>query len=801
MLDDLKNKLIVELFSRDFAWWIQRLEKTQRRNGRVSWQYENGTEQFSPNFWESYGYSKDNSPNNSVLALVTKDDQPKVIKLLKHARQGEENPQVATVKFITKQRKTKLVEVYTRLIKRNGHRYVASIHSNVRETVIKNTILDKLKCLVFIKRFDLEANQFQFVYANDQMLSVLGADTLHDVIGASDGDFISDESQIEGFKKQDFKVLTAAHEEFILPREEVLQTKSQTSPLRLMTFKLPYEENGERLVLGISFQTTPITDMTRILVNSVDNGIYVKDEERRYVAVNRQFCKIMGASKESELLHHTFGEAIENLKTLGKIQNQDFSQLVSVVDEEDRNVLMGSDSTTIRTASFHDNAEWITEKKPHQSNGEQYILGTISPMSSGPLANLLNYSPQCVCLKRVNFGKPIGDENRTCYVWGNREFLAKHKLESVSDLEGLTDFDLWKHDHQHARAFQRKDEKIISLFQSLRRSESWKTLDSYSQWQEVVKQLKIAECWEYRRNEVLPDGSEIIVQTTKWIRVINDQWFIVVVFSDVTFAESELHQYHKWTVHSIRNAIGPIDFAITHLQDYKSSNPSPNSNIDQALDCLLDFYDSSEKYLHRLRDTLRLDLKFDYCRPSQLLGELLNEVDKTKRRSRRQLQIEVDEPSFDLPHKIKVDTGFMQQVFAEILLNAEKATSRRREEMRSFKNRGIDSKIVYASGWNIVNYHYTGKVNVYARLCKKRKSFSITFQDDGIASANLEAKQELLNHFDTSIDGNRQPFGNERLGLAFCNHVLEKHDGRLLRPKVKTDGTEISIKLPLIAID
>jgi len=783
--------VLTEMLSVHHGWWCDEIIE-KRFKGRIRYSLKKNP-YYSPSFLRLYGYSKEDISLDNV---VSEAYQPVVIDEMKKAMQPGFTGTTGTIIAKTASGTEKLVEVYVRRIELENCVLLASLHSDLTVATdqqwIDRTVLRSLQAFVFVKKWDEDSKRFVFTYMNPKLSEILGVNPSTQVQGMADADFFYDDAQQRGFHEADETVANSESDDLVLVREETISPHSPNTgePLghfRLLTFKTPYwpPSNGQRTgpweVLGVAVDVTSVTDVLRAVADKSDDALYIKDSRLRYQYVNKRFLELIGAESDLQVLNRTFPDALQSLGELGLIGSPNrHKDLESMVAKEDRRVLSGEPTRSIRTALLNPGPEWLSAKQPirDQSGRVSHILGVTSELFPGRLGDLLDKIPQCLAVKK--YCEPeYSTDGQFKYVWANKSFLNLHGLRSASEIIGKTDFDFWS--ESQANEYRLKDQQVVNLFFELAAAPGWNSLSKDERWRRLSEALRKSECWEYREGQRSGRTSRML-QTTKWAESIEgaETIFVVVVYSDLTRGTPEQRRYQEMTAHNIKGAVAPVAVASEHLTAALQSETISEEAIMEALECLNDASENVALITAHHMDLLRMNISCSPVRVADLVAIAEREASKCSRLWDGEFKVD-----YGADHKKMLtlcDKAFVQFVIAEFFLNAAKAVDRR------------IAKTQHRSLIEEVKEDYFGQVTV-SFMCRDG-TLRVEFCDNGIACVSENERKKLYAAVEEADSNPFQPY-LVSLGLPFCFVAIKEQQGDI-EVKSETSGTTFVVSLPIM---
>ena len=478
-----------------------------------------------------------------------------------------------------------------------------------------------------------------------------------------------------------------------------------------------------------------------------------------------QGTDITGATFEQVLdmiVNATGNEGTKKLKH--DVDSELIQKLKRDVLNEDERVLSNQIVRVHRPATFADNRMWNTHKMPiYDAEGTvTHILGIsrVADDWAGIHERIWNSVPQCICIKNDEF-KVI-----RC----NRSYARRHE-KSPELTCNLTDHDFWPENKfpGQAKAYREKDEEILNIV-------AGKTLEEAQRaWEAQASQFT-----EFQESQVLYDGSEHQIQTSKWPERINDSWHVVVVYSDVTAKTMEMMEYHRSTLHAIKNEILIIENARDALlMVLKKKGVLSLPELESASSFLKLGIAGFHFYLDNLRKFLlsRMGLKrIPATRVEKILRDeiwLLGEVSRGI--------LTIHSPSLDagvFPDEclIDLDVEFFVAAIKELFRNSRTAIYKLQKwekgEGKEPTPGHVDVDVTFAP-------------DTPRRLC-------IEVRNNGEAAVRDEVRKMLNEAWKHAQTGRGK--GSEKMGLFFIRWVISGHRGTV----EMTNGNEFtSFKLSL----
>ena len=339
------------------------------------------------------------------------------------------------------------------------------------------------------------------------------------------------------------------------------------------------------------------------------------------------------------------------------------------------------------------------------------------------------------------------------------------------DPQRLADYDLWpdKQFPGQAAKYRSDDRRALKLAASLyhfRRVgdadgalESESQLNSLRSFQEEQK-----HSGEARRHLI----------TSKWAERINDRWYVVVVYSDVTQQMEDLAAFQQYAFHCLKTDLGITSSARYELELLKSKK---GGDVNKAYDDLaIGLRRLSFHAEHLGKFSLgQIDRKdFQLVNLSQLLRE---ECEVVARVNASTILVTCDVQSECSTASILGNLVVLQAVVQELLRNAEKQIRNRAAGVRT------GDKIVDFNGSEIAIPPFCIEKG-YINVSLQREPgdhpnpggyFRLSFSDNGIAACSKDHYEQ----FGKALRSNFAVSLREKLqrGVAFIQWAVSKHDG------------------------
>jgi PAS domain-containing protein len=762
-------------------------------------------------FLEFYGFqSEDELP--SLPRLLVK---PEYVRDVAQARKSAlNNPGVPfeCLMQVTLHKKNKLKWVHAK-VKRfklsDGREVLASVHTDVTKHQerlrLYEGILNTLPGLVFVKERRDSDKKFAFRFVNNEMKDLLKLNNPADAENKTDADFFDDPHQLEKFLKGD---IAADYGERV-QGEEVLTLRDGRT-LRLATTKIPwntslFDEKGEtrRCVLGVSIDTTAVTDLLHKMINESADPTYIKDSDHKYVMYNPAFIKKLGLPDGTDITNKTFRDVVNSFFLPGaSVASQ--SQLldfVKMVEEEDNTVLASAtylkephvDKWPEILAGLPGVTKWETRKMRISAgpNSADYILAVdrvISDFRSIAYA-LLEKLPLGFCLK---------DENLKI-VLCNQHHADWHEEERPIKLEGKDDFYLWTENiygKERAEKYRAIDKKVLEIG---KRYAEHGNIDVFRA--ALQKYTKYSENEQRKRK----DGSirQSKLEKSKWPEFINGQWHVALAYTDITGALDQVGEYHKFTVHSMKNQFSALESAAFELDQFTKTKDL--SHIAEAISDLERGKESFKFFIDHLLKFLGHEIHLSPVVVIDVIDIIAKRVEWTKSVEKRILDIHFFDkvPEESRSMTVTIDREFITAVVMELLSNSATAI---RDRLRFMKNEQLRRTEISKENTDSSGEDNTrGEIKVSASIIESNDVFatprlSLEFSDNGKASIDEGARTKFKRCWDEAekaVSGNAQPAQTQsQFGLSFLHHIVHRHNGQItLRYEEFTPVVQIFLPL------
>jgi PAS domain S-box-containing protein len=833
-----------QLLSSNYGWWCQYIEDVPGADGKPASRLV-GVPHVNRTFCELYGY-----PSDEGISLgagnVSRGDLRRLVAAKDAAMAVGALPRTERAWIRTAAGKYKFVEVFFGRIRLpDGKPALASLHKNLGETGyithLEQEILGKLEAYVFVKKYDPETDMYLFEYVNDRLAEVLDPTGGRAAIcdgKQSDRDYFDEQIELDNFRSADDEVYHSTDENVRVVREEMFTPKGlgraaggSSGTRRLMTIKTQYRphhwrDDRDNRILGIAFDVTALTDLQRTIANLSDDAIYLKDRYQRYRMVNNGFLRMIGIAEERRVLGKTFPQVMAEADR----PTEDLNREINAEDSE-LFVTPRTLSHVRRPVGGSYRGPWVTVKRSFTDRaGHKYILGNARPLFDNevpeglvPLPQspfgyktpphqtpperslwqrVVDRSPQRISVKWFNPGA-TNKRNKFRIVWGNEAFIDHHlgrvvNGEVITDVIGKSDYDLWP--EPDADTYRTSDELALRITQNVETSPGWNGLSSkekLSILRDALVKAKTVEFTEYQQSR---DGmGQTRLQTTKWAMRLGDAsqenppaWFVVVISSDTTRVEAEIKEYHRQTVHVIRNDFDPAHMARDYLQQFLDTGD--RTFVEKAFARITVACRSMSEFLDFHRHLLRMQ-PTRVPRPVAALNALMEEAVAVAREGRNKT-IRWSVPPVDAARAgalVAIDETYLKYVIRELLWNAQKSI----RALQQILDLGA-----VPGGANVKDFQELKPVPadfvpaVSVRLAVDETHCVMTVADTGVACFSASRRDELLSHF--RLIAERPAAFRERhtIGLSFCCATIQLHGGAL-EVAPRADVTELVIKLPL----
>ena len=323
-----------------------------------------------------------------------------------------------------------------------------------QERNILRTILDTLPDAVFIKDA-----QSRFITCNARQAYISGVSAPNDLVGKTDLDIFP---EFGSHYYADEQALLQSGKPLI--DKEELVGENIGKQLWFLTTKVPLHD-AKGNIIGLVGIGRDITEYKKTkdafeeskaflanIINSIDDPVFVKDEQHRWITINNKFCESMGISREG---------------LLGK-SDYDFhpKEEADVFWEKDNFVLQtGQPSINEEQITWGDQPLIISTKKSmfvDSKTGKKYIVGTIRDITDRKITEQeLQESRQMLQLVLDTIPVRVFWKDIDLVIQGcNRPFANDVGFNNPEEIIGKTDFDFPWAEYQ-ANLFRADDRQVI----------------------------------------------------------------------------------------------------------------------------------------------------------------------------------------------------------------------------------------------------------------------------------------------------------------------------------------------------
>lgn len=248
--------------------------------------------------------------------------------------------------------------------------------------------------------------------------------------------------------------------------------------------------------------------------------------------------------------------------------------------------------------------------------------------------------------------------------------------------------------------------------------------------------------------------------------------------------QNQLHQYHAFTVHSIRNELMPIDNAAHCLRKLRGPSGPSSDELGTILSFLQRGTEGVGFYLNHLLKFLRAEIEPQKMEPVPVYKLVKDEVWLLGEVAVDRLTTELSVPNArDESVLVRADPEFLAAAIKELLRNARKAIFRRQEKEDREKRPRTFGQV---------------KVRFEAHEADERTPFpnlSVIALDNGDAAVDEKAR-ERLNAAWLRCEA-AKPAQSDQKGLEFLHWVIKRHQGQFSMHH-RSDLTAFCLRLPLV---
>jgi nitrogen-specific signal transduction histidine kinase len=295
-------------------------------------------------------------------------------------------------------------------------------------------------------------------------------------------------------------------------------------------------------------------------------------------------------------------------------------------------------------------------------------------------------------------------------------------------------------------------------------------------WKTILPLLKQYELWEFREEQIDRNGNNTVLQTSKWPLWINNNIYVVVIYSDVTKGDAEQQRIHHDTVHTIRGAAQPLDTSLTLLRDLiNEAGPNDSSRLCKVERLMAYAKDDLEWFLAHHLDLMRseVDLKpICLSKLHEIADKALKYIDVV---SQGTVYVTLKQCA-DSVFYVLGDETRLTAVIRELTRNAYEAVRGRISVFDLLNVNAVTLENLKAEGWNLFNLSAPGAIEIDIRVSSDTAVIEI--RDNGEAAYNPSKRFRL--HEKLSIFRMDPKIETFRLGLAFCLRTAHSHHGTLV---------------------
>ncbi len=233
----------------------------------------------------------------------------------------------------------------------------------------------------------------------------------------------------------------------------------------LIVYKI-LKKRRHRIFYSIAHNLLEESDQLNILINNLPDGVYIKDNDCKYILVNQKFSKILKANRPEDI----YGKSDKDLFDEDK---------ASKYFEDDQKILSGEVSFIKNKQESIKNGETkfsLTTKIPIKNKKGKIIglMGTCSDITEQELASREIEEKNHILEKERNLLRALMDnmpdtiyiKDTECrFLDGNPQQVKVTKAKSYDNLIGKTDFDFYPKDI--AEIFYKDDKHVLDTGESV----------------------------------------------------------------------------------------------------------------------------------------------------------------------------------------------------------------------------------------------------------------------------------------------------------------------------------------------
>lgn len=620
-------------------------------------------------------------------------------------------------------------------------------------------LMDTVPASIYFK--DRES---RFLQVNHAIAEALGAGSPVAMLGKTDRDYFKEEHAKQA-REDELKIIASGEgiEKFI---EQ--ETFPNGSGGWVLSSKLPFRDKHGRIVgtFGISTDVTELMETQlslererntlRVLLDSIPDSIYIRNNGGHYVVVNRALAELVGCDDPEKVTGKTPFDFFPEERAQ-QIIAEDHAVMESGEPLINRNIHLQGPGGEIH--------HMLTSKLPvRDREGKVYgIVGINRDVTEQERARQALRQTEHRMQEIVdNSPSPMYAKSVTGhYLMINRRFEELFHLKS-EDVVGKTDLEVLG-DNEQVRRLQKNDKLVLERGKPIQIDETLKFPDGDRSYVSVKFPMRDLDGEIYAVGGISTD----ITGRKKAERELQDlNQELMQAHENLTSAHEQLIQAEKMesvgrlaagVAHEVKNPLAMIGMGLELLVRHL---PPDDLKAAETIERMKRGIDRAKKIVRGLVDySSDRHLEFQSHDPNKLVREALDLVEYEL----KQAGVEISfTPDSDLP-AVEADQTKVEQVLVNLFINA----------MHSMDGNGtLDIRTELLSMDNVA--HDEGS-RLRGRLRQGDRMIKITVSDTG-AGIPIEVLGKLFDPFFTTKSTGK----GTGLGLTVSRKIAELHGGELV---------------------